>query len=162
METPGLERAETDFAGDYLRLTLADARAQSAAIELLAASGYPAEAVTETPADRWYDRASVGELSRVEAGVIAERVITRLRSTRPIDDPTAQALRGAVVGALHRCFTATALTAQPSPGLRARAVGATRQAATAIVGAVVAAELARLVEEDMAEDHKQRDEIIRP
>lgn len=160
-ETPGIERAQTDFSGDWLRLTLADAAAQAAAIELLAASGYVAEVTTEMPADRWYDRASVGELSRVEAGVIAGRVITALRRARAIDGPTATALREATVNALHRCFLATALGARPSPGLRANAVAAARDAATAIVGDSLAIELARLVEVDMAEDHKQRDGIIR-
>ncbi|MEK7863826.1 MAG: hypothetical protein AAB295_11255 [Chloroflexota bacterium] len=161
-ELEGIERAETDFAGEFLRLAVGQPSALVTAIELLAASGYGAEEVADASIERWYDRGSVGELSRVEAGVIAGRVITALRRTRPLDDQTAATLRSAVVDALHRCFTQTVLGAQPSPGLRANAVGAVRDAATTIVGDTLADELARLVEADMSTDHKpQHGGIIR-
>ncbi len=157
-DIPGVERAETDFSGDHLRLTVADATAQDAAVELLAASGYLGEVVNEEPTDRWYDRGSVGELSRVEAGVIAGRVLTAFRRVRSIDDGPSAALRDAIVDALHRCFTQMAITARPSPSLRASAVTAVRDAAAPIVGGGPAAELARLVEHDMSSDHKRQDQ----
>ncbi|HET7701439.1 MAG TPA: hypothetical protein VFM06_11305 [Candidatus Limnocylindria bacterium] len=157
---PGVERAETDFSGDHLRLTVADASAQNAAIELLAASGYLGEVVTAAPTDRWYDGGSVGELSRVEAGVIADRVLTIFRRVHSLDDAASAALRDAIVDALHRCFTHTTIAARPSPSLRASAVTAVRDAAAPIVGDGPAAELARLVEQDMSSDHKQQGGII--
>ncbi len=153
-ELEGIERVETDFAGDYLRLAAREPSALVAAIELLAASGYAAEEVTDLPIERWYDRGSVSELSRVEASVIAGRVISALRRRHRLDDHSATMLRSAVVDALHRCFLQTALTALPSPGLRASAVDATRVAARAIVDAAMAEELAGLIEADMSTDHK--------
>lgn len=151
----GVRRAETDFSGDHLRLLLDDPDALAAATGLLAEAGYGTQEATGVAVERWYDRASVGELSRVEAGVIADRVLVALRRDRTLDTETARRLRDAVADGLHRCFVETTLTARPSPGLRATAVERSRLAARPVVGDEMAGEVARLVQEDMAQDHTQ-------
>ena len=155
-ELDGITHAETDFSGDHLRLTLTDRTAITRATDMLLALGYVAEPIADLTVDHWYDRDSVGDLSRVEAGVIAERVIPAVRLLHQLDEDLARSVRSAIVDALHRCFIEHALTSQPSPSLRSSCIEATRAAASPIVGAVVAEELARGVAADMAEDHKAR------
>jgi hypothetical protein len=149
----GIERAETDFGGDYLRLHLRSQAAVPATTELLLALGYLAEPTDSASVTRWYGRDEVGELSRVEAGVIADRVVTKFREVHPLPEKIA-ALREAVTDALHRCFVTTALTSAPSLSLRTSCTEATRDAAAPLIGAELASELAALIETDMSEDHK--------
>jgi hypothetical protein len=155
-ELDGVTHAETDFTGDYLRLTLNDLTALTRATEMLLALGYVAEPAANVRVDHWYDENSVGDLSRVEAGVIADRVVPTLRLRHELNDDLARSLRSALVEALHRCFTENAITSQPSPSLRSSCVEATRTAASPLVGALVAEEFARVVDADMAEDHTSR------
>ena len=150
----GIERAETDFGGDYLQLHLRSRDTVRAATELLLELGYLAEPTETSTVTRWYGRDSVGELSRVEAGVIADRVIQRHRAIHTLPENTAVALREAVVDALHRCFVTTALPSAPSSSLRTSCTEATREAAAPLVGADLANELAGLMATDMSEDHK--------
>lgn len=153
-ELDGVEYAQTDFSGDYLRLTLNDTAALKRASHVLLALGYVVEAATDVAVDRWYDRNSVGDLSRVEAAVIADRVVPTVRLRHELSDDLARSLRSALAGALHRCFIENATTSYPSRSLRPGCVEATRAAASPLVGAAVAEELARAVAADMAEDHK--------
>jgi hypothetical protein len=152
----GIERAETDFGGDYLRLHLSSPDAVTAASELLLTLGYVAEPFAATTITRWYGRDTVSELSRVEAGVIADRVLQKHRAIHPLSDDGAIALRDAVADALHRCFVTTALTSAPSLSLRTSCAEATRDAAAPLIGSDAASELAALMETDMSEDHKTR------
>jgi hypothetical protein len=153
-ELDGIERAETDFGGDYLRLQLRSRDAVSAATELLLSLGYLAEPTDTTSVTRWYGRDAVGELSRAEAAVIADRVVQRHRAIRTLSNEVATAVRDALVDALHRCFVTTALTSAPSLSLRTSCTAATREAAAPLIGADLADELAALMETDMSEDHK--------
>jgi hypothetical protein len=152
----GVEHAQTDFSGDYLRLTLSDISVLTGATDVLLGLGYVAEPAPDVAVDRWYDRNSVADLSRVEAGVITDRVVPALRLRHALDDDVVRSLRAAVIDALHSCFVETVLTSQPSPSLRASCVDATFAAASPIVGHSLAEELAAVVAADMAEDHKQR------
>ena len=154
-DLPGIERAETDFAGDFLRLTL-DEGTQSSAIALLASLGYAAEPNDGTPADRaWYDARSVGDLSFVEAGVIADRVLADLWTQQPLASRVAGALRAAVVEALHACFVTKPLAAGPSSGeFREACVRASVAAAIPVAGTAVADELGRLLDADMRQIHR--------
>jgi len=153
-EVDGIDRAETDFGGDYLRLHLRSRETFPIATELLLALGYLAEPTDTSTVTRWYGRDAVGELSRVEAGVIADRVLTRYRTAHALPDETAVALREVLVDELHRCFVTTALTSTPSLSLRTSCAEATRAAALPLIGPESANELAVLMETDMSEDHK--------
>ena len=155
-ELDGVEHAQTDFGGDYLRLALNDVAGLTSARDLLLALGYVVEPATDIAVDRWYDKNSVGDLSRVEASIIADRVIPTVRLRHELNDDLARSLRSALVDALHRCFIEHAITSQPSPSLRSSCVDATRAAVSPLVGADVAEEVARGVAADMAEDHKPR------
>ena len=152
----GIERAETDFTGDFLRLSMTEAGRVADVRDALATLGYAVEPAIDVSVDSWYDARSVGELSRVEAGVIADRVVSALRRSRTLSDVSAARLHVAVVDALHRCFVTTALTSESSPSLRASCIVAARSAAVPIVGEEIADELAALVDSDMGDDHKQR------
>jgi hypothetical protein len=152
-QVDGLNVAETDEAGDYLRLTVRDHRAVSAARDALVSLGYSAEPADEgTRVARWFGVRTVRELSLIEAGVIADRVLPQLRSVTPAD---AARLRTAIVGALHACFVNTDLTSAPSgQEFRGDCVRQTVAAATPIIGEGVAAEFGRLLDLDMRETHK--------
>ena len=155
-ELDGIDHAETDFAGDFLRLGVTDAAALTHATDLLLSLGYVAEPVTDIAVNTWYDTASVGQLSRLEAGVIADRVMHALRESAAIDVDGAGRLRAALVDALHRCFVETTLTARPSAQMRMSSVAAARAIAVPIVGATMADRVAALVDADMGDDHTQR------
>ena len=121
---------------------------------MLLALGYVPESAADVAVSDWYDKDSVGHLSLVEAGVIADRVVPAVRLRHELADDLARSLRSALVDALHRCFIENAISSQPSPSLRSSCVAAALAAASPIVGAVVAEELARVIGADMAEDHK--------
>jgi hypothetical protein len=152
----GVERAETDFAGDVLRLSLDDEGALPVAIDLLASLGYRAGVATGAVLVRaWYDGRSVGELSRVEAGVIADRVIAQLVEGHTLASGQAGPLRAALAGALHTCFVTNALGAGPSSGsFRDECVRVGVAAVVPVIGAVLADDLGRLLEADMRRIHR--------
>lgn len=149
-----VDRAETDVAGEHLRLTMRRGSGIVAARELLAALGYVAVEATADPKVRWYDRQSVGELSRVEAHAIAERVLAQLRRSRQIDAALVRSLGVVVVEALHRCLLDSALTSSPTDSLRRRCIDATREAVTAVASDALGRAVADLVASDMSEDHR--------
>jgi hypothetical protein len=69
-----VSQARVDFTGDLLKLSMRGGHALEPAIGLLNELGYSAEIVSDIDAEAvgvWYDTTSVGDLSRVEAGVIA-------------------------------------------------------------------------------------------
>ena len=152
-EIDGVRAAETDKAADYLRLSVRDTAAATAARELLVTLGYGSElAATEPQVARWFGVGAVGELSLIEAGVIADRVLRRTRDA--FRDDAAARLRAAIVGVLHACFVNTQLTSTPSGDefrrdCVARAVAAT----TPIVGDSEARVIGRLLDEDMRRAH---------
>lgn len=150
----GVERAETDFAGDLLRLSLRDEGAVALALERLASLGYGAEPTDVATDARWYDRRTVGELSRVEAEIIAARVTARFTDDRGVDANAADRVRAAVTDALHACFLTTELRTGPGTGeFRARCVERTVAAVRPIVGDAADA-LGRLLDDDMRHVHR--------
>jgi len=150
----GLSLAETDEAGDYLRLTVRDAHAVAAAREALLSLGYRAEPTAgEAHVERWFGVRRVGDLSLIEAGVIADRILPQLGGR--IAGGDASRLRDAIVGALHACFVSTDLTSAPSgEAFRSDCVQQAIAVATPIVGSATADEIGRLLDKDMRETHK--------
>lgn len=152
-ELDGIEQAETDVTGDLLRLALRDERAAGTAIELLVSLGYGAEPAAAAGDRRWYDRRSVGELSRIEAEVIAARVVSRFAAAGDVPPDGAERVRTAVAAALHECFVAEALAAGPSTGeFRRRCVERTVAALRPVMGDD-ADLLGRLLDDDMRRVH---------
>jgi hypothetical protein len=147
-----------DHAAEYLRLSVTDARAGAAACELLVSLGYGVQPVAhERGVDRWYDARSVGELSRVEAGVIADRVVPSVASASSFSDEMVRRLRAAVVDTLHECFLKASLTSGPSgAAFRGECVHRVRLECESIAGAEVAREIGRRLEADMLEVHRAR------
>ncbi|HEX9496611.1 MAG TPA: hypothetical protein VGA38_12705 [Candidatus Limnocylindria bacterium] len=152
-ELDGVVRAEVDRAGDLLRLTL-DRDVRDASIALLRELGYDADLVTDAPTTAgWYGTTSVNELSRIEAGAIADRVVPRFaREHQGTLDQGA--LREVVVGVLHRCFTERALGAGNTGTFRQDCVRAVAAAAVPIIGVPSAEALAGLLEDDLVQDHR--------
>ena len=156
----GVDRAAVDFHGDLLRLTVRDESAVGPATALLAELGYRAELATaaDAPAEgAWYDTDSVGELSRVEAGVIADRIVPSFARARSLPAARAEVVRAAVVDALHECFISHALGSGPSLGpFRSSCERAVEERVRPILGTDSAAALARLLNLDMSGDHRSR------
>jgi hypothetical protein len=154
----GADRAEIDYRGDFLRLSLNDDGALALIADLLKGLGY--ESVRATYGEvqavaRWYDIASVGDLSRVEASVIADRIVPSFALARKLSPDQLERVRGAVVDALHSCFVSTALASGPSlGGFRLSCVRAVEDSAHPIVGRASARTLAELVNADLNEDHR--------
>ncbi len=161
-ELPGLTRAEVDYGADFLRLTVDDTGTVAPALALVNELGYGAVPTHDDPAvARWYDRASVGELSRIEAETIAERVVTRFAASELAPpharDTAAAALRDAIARSLHAAFVNTTLGAGPSAmGFRAQCVTDAVATITPLVGEDGAREIGRLLGDDMSQIHRDR------
>lgn len=156
-QVAGVERAEVDRAGDLLRLTLhpdALGRALSALHDL----GYEADIDTSAVATTaWYDRSSVGDLSFIEAGAIAARVVPAFARARTLSAEDTAALHDTVVAALHRCFTQRAVGDDATTGaFRHECVRQVTEAASASIGADAASLLGALLDADLTQDHRDR------
>lgn len=155
-----VDRAYVDHRGDLLRLSLHDERAVAPAIALLNELGYGAEPASDAEAgavEVWYDTTSVGDLSRVEAGVIADRIVPIFAQARTLSSAEATRVRSAVVDALHTCFVSTSLGSGPSlAAFRLSCERAVEDAVRPIVGQGPARELAQLLITDMSKDHRGR------
>lgn len=159
-ELSGVHHAAVDYHGDLLKLALRDASAIGPATTLLAELGYSAEIADQAEGgavDVWYDTRSVGELSRVEAGVIADRIVPPFAQARSLTTTQSELVRAAVVDALHGCFTSSALGSGPSLGaFRSSCESAVEVHVRSILGADSAAALARSLKREMSEDHRSR------
>ena len=155
-----IDRAYVDRSGDLLRLSLRHEGTLYSAIALLSELGYESEHATEAEADAvgvWYDRTTVGDLSRVEAGVIADRIVPPFAKARKLSPAAIEHVRGAIVDALHDCFISNALASGPSLGeFRLACEHAVEDAVRPIVGREGARELTALLNADMSEDHRER------
>ena len=155
-----IDHAHVDFSGDLLKLSMRSERALERAIAALNELGYGAEPASDAEAGAvtvWYDRASVGDLSRVEAGVIADRIVPSFAEVRKLSPGATANVRSAVVDALHSCFVSIALDSGPSLGaFRLSCERAVEDAARPIVGREPARELAERLRTDMSEDHRGR------
>lgn len=147
----GVLRAATDRTGDLLRLELRDDVPVGAVVEALSALGFASDRDDAAGADRtWYDARTVGELSFIEAGVIAERVVTAFGRAHPLLADEAPQLKTAIAEALHASFVTTPLGAGPSSAAFHDACrAATVSASTPLVGEAAARELGRLLDADM-------------
>ena len=155
-----VDHAQVDFSGDLLKLSMRSEHALEPAIALLNELGYGAERASDAETRSvgvWYDTTSVGDLSRVEAGVIAERIVPFFVQARTLSSDQATRVRSAVVDALHTCFVSASLASGPSlAAFRLSCERAVEEAARPMVGREPARELAELLRADMSEDHRGR------
>jgi hypothetical protein len=155
-----IDHAQVDFSGDLLKLSLRSERALEPSVSALHELGYGAERESAADVEAitvWYDTTSVGELSRVEAGVIADRIVPSFANTRKLSPAATARVQSAVVDALHDCFVSNALGSAPSLGeFRLSCERAVEGAARPIVGPESAHALADLLNIDMSEDHRGR------
>ena len=118
--------------------------------------GFAADVLAEADASaaevvHWYGRGEVRELSREEAAVIARRVVERFAESRHVTSAGSDRLRDTVARALYECFVAHTLTASAVPdSLREVCARAVEMAVRPELGIEGAAELARLLREDLA------------
>ena len=154
----GVEHARIDYRGDLLKLALGHEHALGAVSAVLSELGYGAERAAEADAvavEVWYDLASVGELSRVEAGVIADRILPPFARAHNLRASLTQQLRTAIVDALHDCFVSYALDSGLSRGeFRLTCAQAVEERVRPILDTGSASELARTLAVDMSEDHR--------
>ena len=151
----GVDDASVDFGGTFLRLS-GRGPVQDEAIGMLREHGYEPEPVAigaETPT-KWYDLRSVDELSRVEADVIARRVVGKLGARVSLSADVAARLRDAVAAALRQCFTERDTRTDLEPGqFRDRCVERVTDAARSMLAPHQVAEFAATLEADLNEDH---------
>lgn len=156
-----MDHAAVDFSGDFLKLALRDTSAFHLVTALLEELGYRTEIAGQVDAgavDAWYDTSSVVELSRVEAGVIADRIVPPFAHAQSLSAAESELVRAAVVDALYRCFASSAIDSGPSLGaFRSSCESAVEEQVRPIVGANSAKALARLLNLDMSEDHRGRE-----
>lgn len=154
----GVEHAAIDYRGDLLKLALDDERALGLVTALLNELGYGAEPASGPDlvgVDVWYDRASIGELSRVEAEVIADRIMPPFARAQNLAAPQNERVRAAVVDALHDCFVRHGLRGEASLGaFRTTCEHAVEERVRPILGPASATELTRALSLDMSEDHR--------
>lgn len=118
-DVPGVASAAVDETGHFLRLRLTSARNQRAVetvLALLREGGHAAVVASEADraeirrvSRRWFDRASVRELSRKEAAVLADEIAGAVAAAHLLDSPTRERLRETL-----RVHLEPALVDQPS------------------------------------------------
>lgn len=154
----GVYHAEIDYRGDLLRLSVSDDLALALTSRLLMDLGYASERASDAEvggAISWYDNESAGELSRVEAFVIAGRTVPPFATARNLPPDQTERVRSAVVDALHNCFVGTRLASGPSLGeFRLSCVRAVEEGVRPIVGRAAALAIAELVHSDLNQDHR--------
>ena len=154
----GVDHADIDYRGDFLRLRLTADGALAIVTDVLKGLGYRSDRASDTDVQNvtsWYDLKSVGNLSRVEASVIADRVLPSFVATRKLSPRQTDDLRSAVRDALHNCFASTALANGPSlAAFRLSCVRAVEDTARPIVGPASARTLAELLNADLTKDHR--------
>jgi len=155
-----VDHAHVDSSGDLLKLSLRHEGAFAPAIALLNELGYAAESATDAETEAvaaWYDTISVGALSRVEAGVIADRIVPQFAQARGLTPAQTAQVRSAVVDTLHNCFVGNPLNSGPRLGaFRLLCERAVEDQMRPIVGREPAHELAGLLNADMSQDHRGR------
>lgn len=153
-----VDHAHIDSSGDLLRLSLRHEGAFAPAMALLNELGYAAESASDAETEAvaaWYDTISVGALSQVEAGVIADRIVPPFAEARGLTSAQTAQVRSTVVDALHNCFVGNPLDSGPSLGaFRLLCERAVEAQVRPIVGRDPARELARLLNADMSQDHR--------
>ncbi|HEY8823546.1 MAG TPA: hypothetical protein VIP07_01545 [Candidatus Limnocylindria bacterium] len=155
----GVDHAEIDHRGDFLRLSLSNDHAVALAADVLKGLGYASERASDADVQTvasWYDTGSVGDLSRIEASAIAERTVPTFALTRKLGPDATDRVRRAVVDALHNCFVSTPLASGPSlAAFRLLCVRVVEGSLRPIVGRASARTLAELVNADLHQDHRR-------
>ena len=156
-----VDHAHIDSSGDLLKLSLRHEGTFAPAIALLNELGYASESANDAETEAvaaWYDMSSIGALSRVEAAVIADRIVPPFAQARGLTPAQTAQVRSAVVDALHNCFVSNPLGSGPSLGaFRLLCERAVEDHVRPIVGREPARELAGLVNADMSQDHRGRE-----
>lgn len=149
----GVDHAEIDYSGDLLRLSVSDDLALAPIADLLKRLGYESAQASDAEVQTvtsWYDNKSVGDLSRVEASVIAGRILPPFALIRKLSPDQTDRVQAAVVDALHNCFVNTPLASGPSLGqFRLSCVRAVEMSVGPILGRGSARTLAELVNADL-------------
>lgn len=146
----GVAEAEVDGGGHLIRLSVRDERSLGASIALLDELGHRATATSSTGGESWYDARSVGELSRIEAGFIADRIVPAFAQREGLSPERSAQLRAAVVDALHRSFVTNTFEGGGGSGAFRRAcVMAVESRAGPIIGVDQARTLGRSLDADL-------------
>lgn len=143
-----------DHTGELLRLDVSDGRALDEARRVLAELGYSATIAEPSgiTGRRWYGQATVRDLSREEAGVIADRVVKPFGIRHELASTVADPLTSAVTTALYESFAAHPLGGDADPGsLRKLCAAAVISAAVPLIGEDAARDLASAIEADLSD-----------
>jgi hypothetical protein len=149
----GVEAVEVDRRGELLRVEVERTDGVAAIISRLYELGFAAERAADNAAGgrNWYGRAAVGELSREEAGVIAQRVVPAFARTDEVSSDDVGILVELVTAALHQCFVANVVDAStPLGALHGESARAVEAATVSQLGSERARELGGAIEADLA------------
>ena len=152
-EEEAVEDAEVDRRGELLRVRLKSPFNISGVVDLLMNLGFAAEVADDADvgASQWYGLGSVGELSREEAKVIAQRVVPLFAGQNGVPAGEVDALVGLVAMALHAWIISNTMdTAAPHVALNSACGRAVEDAALPRLGPDRAAALGDAIEADLA------------
>ncbi|TMC44785.1 MAG: hypothetical protein E6J23_06630 [Chloroflexi bacterium] len=154
----GIDNTEIDYRGDLLRLSAADERALGLATDVLRQLGYETTGASDADVQEvtaWYGLDSVADLSRIEAGVIADRIVPPFAQTRNLPADQTKRLHAAIVDGLHNCFVTQSVSSGRSLGeFRLACVRIVQESVDPILGTDSARTLAELLNDDMSQDHR--------
>lgn len=112
-EIPGLEQATTDRSGTFLRMRARDVDAVASARAAVLALGHETAELSQDEARRilssaadWYDMARVRELSREEAGALAEEATSAFERDSRLTGAERERLRSDAADALFASMIA--------------------------------------------------------
>ena len=146
----GIQLAEVDHSGELLRVRARTPADLDRARAALLALGYEASAADppSQPHTDWFDVTTVRQLSREEATIITDRVLSLTAFGLAAEDR--ERLQVAVAAALYGVFATSELDSRSQPGLlRAECARAVETAAAAIVGGDRARQIAMAFERDI-------------
>ena len=148
---PYVERAEVDLHGALLRVQLSDTADLTTLLAILEQLGFPAALADDDIGQRsWYGADRVGELSRAEGRIIAERVISSFAREHGVDSAAASVLFDSVAQALYRCFTSPERDpSAPASVVRSECALAAQRAAAPVLGPDLAATLGAAIAADL-------------
>lgn len=152
-EDQAVESAEVDRRGELLRVRLRSSFNVSGVVDLLMNVGFAADVVehTDVGSALWYGLGTVGELSREEAKVIAQRVVPLFAQKNGVVVGDVEALVDLVASALHTWIISNTLDAAAPYGVLNSACGrAVEDAALPRLGPDRAAALGNAIAADLA------------
>jgi hypothetical protein len=155
-----IDAAEVDRRGELIRLALRSTEEVPQVEKLLRRLGFASEVAVETAVGdrRWYPREAVGELSREEGEVIAQRVVPDFARLNGLATEDGAEIRRLVAAALHKCFVTNVLDATaPASSLHGPCGRAVEQTTRQRIGPARAAALGRAIEADLLDvKHRRR------